>query len=171
MMGFSRTLAVIRDKLPNISGAVGGDDKKSKSSTTIIAKKDRPRTGPRSKNLAKTQRLAIPDLKDLDDIGKRPITGVTVRLPRAKTESLTRSPLLVEFVGSGAIAVGPSPHMRTDLIGTTIAGGTGPGGATTTANVGLRSKPSGFANYGNVRKERRKSNKGKKRKDRKSGKR
>ena len=56
---------------------------------------------------------------------------------------LTREPLLIEVVT--AVAVGPSPHVRPDLIGKTIAGGNPVKGATTTANVGLRSHPSGFA--------------------------
>lgn len=50
---------------------------------------------------------------------------------------------LVEFVA--ALAVGPSPHVRPDLIGRTIAGGKKVKGATTTADVGLRSSPTGFA--------------------------
>lgn len=56
---------------------------------------------------------------------------------------LSRTPLISEVVS--ALAVGPSPHVRPDLIGRTIAGGKGPSGATTTANIGLRSSPSGFA--------------------------
>ena len=69
-------------------------------------------------------------------------------------ESLDRSPLLYEFVGTGAIAVGPSPHVRPDLIGKRISGAPSSKSATDTGNVGLRSSPSGFANYGNIRKKR-----------------
>lgn len=67
----------------------------------------------------------------------------TQRLRRESVAGLNRSPLLIEVVA--ALSVGPSPHVRPDLIGKTIAGGEPVRGATTTANVGLRSSPSGFA--------------------------
>lgn len=64
------------------------------------------------------------------------------RTPVLSHEELQRTPLLSEFVSAGN--VGPNPFMRPDLIGKTIAGGFPIKGATTTANLGLRSSPSGF---------------------------
>jgi len=75
-------------------------------------------------------------------IRKPPADG-SHRIVHTASRLLGRQPLLLELVS--AISVGPSPHVRPDLIGRTIAGGKKVKGATTTADVGLRSSPSGFA--------------------------
>lgn len=67
---------------------------------------------------------------------------ITRRLKRIES-LLTRTPLILEVVS--ALSVGPSPIRRPDLIGRTIAGGPKIRGATSTADVGLRSSPTGFA--------------------------
>lgn len=82
--------------------------------------------------------------------------------PGATTKDMpSRKPSSENVLGSGSssssrtlkviseivttIAVGPSPHIRPDLIGKTIAGGEPINGVTSTANIGLRSSPTGFA--------------------------
>lgn len=54
---------------------------------------------------------------------------------------LYREPLLLEVDG-------PSPNVRPDLIGKSISGGLPVAGATTTANLGLRSSPTGYGFFG-----------------------
>lgn len=185
MLGLSKTLAAIKDRLPSLIArtrpTVGGPSKGAESDAPISKRNKKRENDPKAKAMAKTQILpGLPTVKSMSAHGRRPITGPTQRLTivkvvkdggdvedssksKTKLESLSRSPLLVEFVGSGAIAVAPSPHVRADLIGKTIAGGNAVDGATTTANVGLRSGPTGFANYGNVRRKKKKKKKKKKR--------
>ena len=93
---------------------------------------------------------------DFSPLGDAPKKEKTRRLPRQ--EWLIRSPLVLEFVSSGAIAAPPSPNLRPGLIGKTIAGGARVKGATTTADAGLRTKPSGFGIFGNIRRKGKKRN-------------
>lgn len=122
------------------------------------AEKVARRNSVRKKKLSDTDVLPPVDPGSLDDESESvPKKTRRLRKPRLEGLNLTRSRLLaLEFVGSGAIAAAPSPHVRPDLIGRTIAGGRRVKGATTTADIGLRSNPSGFANYGNIRREKKK---------------
>ena len=98
---------------------------------------------------AEMRRKAIERRAALAKRGLTPFSGAQKRsqdrpaLTVASIENLDRTPLIAEVVV--AVAVAPSPHVRPDLIDRTIVGGKSVRGATTTANSGLRSKPSGFA--------------------------
>ena len=127
-LGFAKTLTVIREKLPRLGGAA----EEVLTPDARIAKRTKSRKGPKSN----TRVLPPVGAPSLDEIGKRTATR---RL--SKVESLSRTPMLLEVVISGAVAMG---------------------GATTSANIGLRSEPSGFANYGNVQHEKKKKSRKKK---------